>query len=74
MYICNECGEVFSEPKIIEEHHPYGMGYATEDWAVCPCCGEEDICEAKKCKRCGEYFAELHEGYCDCCYGDMYGE
>ena len=72
MFICNECGELFEEPKIIEEHHPYGMGYATEEWAVCPHCKETDFQEAKQCSRCGEYVAELEDGLCDVCYGDMY--
>ena len=73
MYICNDCGAVFEEPKIIEEHHPYGMGYATEYWAVCSCCGDTDIQEAEECCRCGEYVAELHEGMCDICYDEMEG-
>ena len=73
MLICNNCGEVFDEPKIERETHgldcpPY------EAIAVCPHCEDTDICEAKKCERCGEYFAELDEGLCDVCYGDMYGE
>lgn len=73
MYICEECESVFEEPKIIEEHHPYGMGYATEEWAVCPHCESTDYTEAKRCKRCGEYFAELDDGLCDICYDDMRG-
>ena len=74
MFICNNCGAIFEDCKIIEEHHPYGMGYATEEWAVCPHCEDTDFAEAEECKRCGELFAELDEGLCDVCYGDMYGE
>lgn len=74
MYICNNCGAVFSEPDTYEEHHPYGMGYAAEKWAVCPFCEETDYSEAKQCERCGEFAAELNNGLCECCYGDMYGE
>lgn len=73
MFICNNCGETFEEFAIIEEHHPYGMGYAVEEWSVCPYCKDNDIDEAKQCKRCSEYVAELHEGLCDVCYDDMYG-
>lgn len=72
MYICEECGQTFEEPKIIEEHHPYGMGYAVETFAVCPNCGEAGIEKMKQCSRCGEYVAELKNGLCDIWYSDMY--
>ena len=73
MFICHECGEVFEEPKIIEEHHPYGMTYATEEWAVCPHCGENNFDKAKKCSMCGEYVAEVdEEELCEVCHSDMY--
>ena len=74
MYICNNCGEVFDDYKTIEEHHPHGMGTATESWAVCPHCGDTDFEEAKQCERCGECVAEIEDSLCDCCHGDMYGE
>jgi RecJ-like exonuclease len=67
MYICLDCGEVFEKPKIIEEHHPYGMTYAVEEWAVCPHCGDAGIEKAKRCSCCGEYFAELEDGLCEEC-------
>lgn len=72
MYICNNCGEVFEEAKVIEEHHPYGMGTATEEWYVCPHCEDTDFQAAQECERCGELVAELNDGLCECCYGDMY--
>ena len=74
MFICNDCGAVFDECKSVGEQHPYGMGFATEYWSVCPYCGENDIDEAKQCKRCGEHFAELEDGLCDLCWDEMYGE
>lgn len=74
MYICNNCGETFREYDTYTEHHPYGNGTAEEVWAICPYCGDNDFDEAKKCERCGEYVAELHDGLCDCCHGEMYGE
>ena len=43
MYKCLACGEVFSTADTHEEHHPYGCGYATETWAVCPYCGDTDF-------------------------------
>ena len=67
MYICEVCGEVFTEPNVIEERHPYGDGYATEDWYACPCCESTDIVEAKKCAGCGEWFAELEDDFCEDC-------
>ena len=75
MFICKNCGEVFDEPKIYEEHHPYGMGYAIEEFAVCPYCNDTSITEAKQCENCGEWFDEIEDdGLCDECYGDLYGE
>ena len=67
MFICNECGHIFEEPKIIEEHHPYGMGYAVEEWAVCPNCQENDFTEAERCAVCGQHVAELTDDLCKEC-------
>jgi len=72
MYICNDCGEVFEDCKVVYEPHPYGMGSAYEKWYLCPHCDSTDIDEAKECERCGEYFADLRKGLCDCCYDEMY--
>ena len=73
MIICHDCGELFEDPKTVIEYHPYGMGYAPEEHYVCPHCESSDIAEAKQCKRCGEYFAELEDDdLCDLCYGEMY--
>jgi hypothetical protein len=74
MYICNKCEAVFETPDTYEEHHPYGMTSAIEYFAVCPHCGDTDFDGAMQCEHCGEFVAELHEGLCDVCYGDMYGE
>ena len=64
MYIC-ECGAVFEEPHRYEEHHPYGMGYAVEEWVVCPVCGETGFEEAYRCEKCGEYTADRLCKDCD---------
>ena len=56
MYIC-ECGAVFEEPRRYEEHHPYGMGYATEEFYECPVCREGHFEEATRCEVCGEWSA-----------------
>lgn len=73
MYICEDCGEVFEEPKTFYESHgldspPY------EQWSVCPNCSSTNYKEAHECSRCGEYAANLEDGLCDICYEDMYGE
>lgn len=73
MYICNKCGKVFEYPKTYTERHPYGMGYAEEQWSECPSCGSGDFDEAKLCTCCQNYVAETKDGLCDVCYGDMYG-
>lgn len=73
MYICVECGQVFEEPDVFYEHHPYGMGYAEERWRVCPRCGEAGFVKAKMCDCCGEYVAELTDGLCDACYEEEEG-
>ena len=75
MLICEKCGATFDEPKIIKELHPYGMGTAAEEWAVCPHCESTSIAEAQLCKRCDTYVVELLDGeLCECCCGDLYGE
>lgn len=68
MFICPECGALFEEPKIYYEHHPYGMGYADEKWAVCPECGEAGFEKAKWCKCCGEWVEKLTDGLCAECH------
>lgn len=72
MYICNDCGAVFEDFKVVREAHPYGMGVAFEEWAYCPHCDSGDFEEAKECERCGEYFVSLTDGLCDLCYEEMY--
>ena len=72
MFICEDCGAIFSEPKIEYETHglpcpPY------ERWEYCPHCESTNFNEAKHCTRCDEYVTELHNGVCDICYDDLYG-
>lgn len=81
MLICNDCGETFYEDdvKIEYEHHPYGMGTATEEFSYCPHCGGDGIEEAHKCLRCGGYFTldaleYIGNGlHCEVCADDLYG-
>jgi hypothetical protein len=79
MFICNECGFVFEEPKEYFETH----GLSTppyERWLVCPNCEDNDIVEAIECFRCGSLISEhdarvddnLEHRYCNICYEDLY--
>ena len=74
MYICNNCGQTFETPKIYEEHHPYGMGTATEYFAECPHCGEGDFKQVYRCAKCHQYATLTNKGVCEACYDEIYGE
>lgn len=56
MYICEKCGEIFEEPKVI--------GNDVDRGDVCPGCGNEYFDEAYKCAVCGEWVSsEKIHGY-----------
>lgn len=56
---CLSCGHIFEEGEQArwEEHHPYGMGCASESFSGCPICNG-DFEETKQCKICGGDFLE----------------
>ena len=58
-YKCLECGHIFEEGEQSrwEEHHPYGMGYAEEEFYGCPLCNG-DYEETERCEICGGEFLE----------------
>lgn len=58
-YRCLECGHIFEEGEQATwyEHHPYGMGTASEEFSGCPLCNG-DYEETKQCKICGGEFLE----------------
>jgi DNA-directed RNA polymerase subunit RPC12/RpoP len=58
-YKCLECGHIFEEGECASwyEHHPYGMGTASEEFSGCPLC-KGDYEETKQCKICGGEFLE----------------
>ena len=67
-YRCLECGHIFEEGEQVRwaEHHPYGMGYATEKFSGCPIC-KGDFEETKQCEICGgEFLEEELNGDCVC--------
>ena len=68
MFKCENCGEIFEECDTHYEYHPYGDGYASEEWSCCPYCRDTDIVEVYECEGCGEYFASLTDDLCDECY------
>ena len=75
MFICSNCGCVFSEDEVltIEERHPYGDGYASEYFSCCPSCKDNSFDEAVQCEFCDEYHpeSEMHDGVCDHCYEEL---
>ena len=50
MYICDKCGEVFEEPRVI--------GTDGDSGECCPSCGNEYFDDAIKCRVCGEWVPE----------------
>ena len=65
---CLECGHIFEEGEQSrwEEHHPYGMGYAAEEFSGCPICNG-DFEETKQCEICGgEFLEDELNGGCVC--------
>ena len=65
---CLSCGHIFEEGEqaVWEEHHPYGMGYATEKFSGCPVCNGSYE-ETTQCKICGgEFLYDELNGGCVC--------
>ena len=56
---CLNCGHIFEEGECSNwyEHHPYGMGYAAEEFSGCSICNG-DFEETKQCEICGGEFLE----------------
>lgn len=71
MFVCCECGHVFSEPECWEEQH--GLDYGPyESFSGCPRCGGA-YTETYRCDCCGEYITDDYvqigdEMYCDNCF------
>ena len=60
MYFCNDCGNVFGEPKYKKEYQLHdeldeGNKYEEINFAYCPSCGSDDIETADHCELTGEY-------------------
>ena len=66
MFKCDECGSIFSSPKVWHEKHGF-VSPPYETFSGCPCCCG-GFFEVKPCKICGEYDAmNENEVYCDNC-------
>ena len=72
LFVCFECGSIFSEPLYWEETHgldspPY------EQWSGCPYC-KGDYIEAFKCDCCEEWITDSYiktdddKRYCENCF------
>ena len=72
MFICEECGEVFSEYEVNrweDEIGEYcGVPY-TEKMSGCPNCKGTYV-EAKKCEKCGTWIREDSWDFCEECLNE----
>lgn len=66
MYRCDNCGELFHDPKPYHENHGEGM---YEMFIGCPWCGGS-FTEVRTCLACGEAYTELGD-YCDTCKAEI---
>lgn len=70
MFYCEDCDIFFEKPKLVkyEDSEIYYQEYKH----VCPFCKSDEIKEAVKCAKCGEYVAEIEEnGMCVKCVNDL---
>ena len=72
MYVCLECGHLFSDADYWEERHGFDYGPG-EQWSGCPACGGS-YARTYECSCCGEYITGRYvkvdddERYCEECY------
>lgn len=72
MYICEECGIIVEELEKFKESHPYGEGYAVEEYydATCHHC-QGFLVEAKLCPICNTVYINAEsEEICSNCIED----
>ena len=72
-YICEHCGKIV-EPDEMEKKKSWLTERDYETLYVCPNCHRDELVEAQKCKKCGEYHAEytMNEGYCPDCAEEIF--
>lgn len=77
MWVCNDCGQEFEEPKTIYEWHSElnGMGgNKCEKLYVCPVCESDDIEEEDLCDFCGRPAKLINAGtkyICESCLDEI---
>ena len=68
MYICNDCGSEFEDPKLERERlGEYWGAPAWETWGVCPSCGSTEIEMEDTCPMCNEHYKPNGNNFCDTC-------
>lgn len=75
-YFCANCERVFDEADAeYNTYRQYNDGVCIDEveYAACPNCGSEDICDAVECAMCGEWHTddELISGLCEMCLKDV---
>lgn len=78
MYRCDDCGELFTEPRFISEETgvtadlgAFGSMSEVVDYEICPHCGSEDFTDAPECACCGESEVTMFDAdYCENCIED----
>lgn len=74
LYICNDCGAVFENPKKICGHGTYTRhDWDSPDEYVCPACGSDYFSQASRCEECKDVYADdyLTYGLCECCIKEL---
>ena len=71
MYVCIECGKIFTEPDYWEERHGLDTG-PYEHFSGCPICNGNYM-DAYRCDECDEWITDEYikigeKRYCQDCY------
>lgn len=70
-YKCEDCGQIFEEPKVSTDSVEYFGAEAQLESKICPYCDSEYIYEAHICKCCGENYIDTNEEFCNDCKTEM---
>ena len=58
IYICNDCGYIFENPKVCRDYYDFWGRRESIEGSECPCCDSGDFGEAARCASCGKYVPE----------------